>query len=123
MLNYLENLPKTKRIFLSGLPNSKVYSDSNVGHRYFYNEDTGNFDREINRLSVETTYEYFSTGEKKKETFDISVYEYNIKGNLTKVYVDGVNTVSYNYDEEYNWSAQGTECTGNTARFLITHNG
>lgn len=79
-----------------------------MGHRYFYNEDTGNLDREINRLSVETTYEYFSTGEKKKETFDIYVYEYNIKGNLTKVYVDGVYTVSYNYDEEYNWSAQGT---------------
>lgn len=72
-----------------------------------YNEDTENLDREINRLSVEATYEYFSTGEKKKETFDIYVYEYNIKGNLTKVYVDGVNTVSYNYDEEYNWSAQG----------------
>lgn len=78
-----------------------------------YNEDTGNLDREINRLSVETTYEYFSTGEKKKETFDIYVYEYNIKGNLTKVYVDGVNTVSYNYDEEYNQIAQWTECTGN----------
>lgn len=36
------------------------------------------------------------------------VYEYNIKGNLTKVYVDGVYTVSYNYDEEYNQIAQGT---------------
>lgn len=100
MLNCLENLQKNKRVFLSGLPTSKVYSNSNVGHRYFYNEDTGNLDREINRLGVETTYEYFSTGE--KETFDIYVYEYNIKGNLTKVYVDGVNTVSYNYDEEYN---------------------
>ena len=94
------------------MPTSKVYSDSNVGHRYFYNEGTGNLDREINRLGVETTYEYFSTGEKKKETFDIYVYEYNIKGNLTKVYVDGVNTVSYNYDEEYNWSAQGTIAQG-----------
>lgn len=89
-----------------GLPTANTYSDSNVGHRYFYNEDTGNLDREINRLNVETTYEYFSTGEKKKETFDIYVYEYNIKGNLTKVYVDGVNTVSYNYDEEYNLTSE-----------------
>lgn len=85
-----------------GLPNANTYSDVNVGNRYFYNETTGNLDREINRLDVETTYTYYDTGEKETESFDIYKYDYNIKGNITKVYVDGVNTLSYNYDENYN---------------------
>lgn len=89
-----------------GLPNANTYSDANVGHRYVYNETTGNLDREINRLDVVTDYEYYETGEKKKETFDIYEYDYNIKGNLTKVYVDGVNTLSYNYDEDYNLTSE-----------------
>ena len=89
-----------------GLPNANTYSDANVGHRYFYNETTGNLDREINRLDVVTDYEYYETGEKKKESFDIYEYNYNIKGNLTKVFVDGVNTLSYNYDEDYNLTSE-----------------
>ena len=76
-----------------GLPNANTYSDVNVGNRYFYNETTGNLDREINRLDVETTYTYYDTGEKETESFDIYKYDYNIKGNLTKVYVDGVKKV------------------------------
>ena len=52
-----------------GLPNENTYSDTNVGHRYVYNETTGNLDREINRLDVVTDYEYYETGEKKKESF------------------------------------------------------
>lgn len=89
-----------------GLPNANTYSDVNVGNRYFYNETTGNLDREINRLDVETTYTYYDTGEKETESFDIYKYDYNIKGNLTKVYVDGVNTLTYNYDESYNLTSE-----------------
>ena len=89
-----------------GLPTANTYSDANVGHRYFYNETTGNLDREINRLDVETTYTYYDTGEKETESFDIYKYDYNIKGNLTKVYIDGINTLTYNYDESYNLTSE-----------------
>lgn len=89
-----------------GLPSENTYSDANVGHRYFYNETTGNLDREINRLDVETTYTYYDTGEKETESFDIYKYDYNVKGNLTKVFIDGVNTLSYNYDEDYNLTSE-----------------
>lgn len=89
-----------------GLPSENTYSDTNVGHRYVYNEITGNLDSETNRLGIKTTYTYYSTGEKKKESLDIYEYNYNIKGNLTKVYVDGVNTLSYNYDEDYNLTSE-----------------
>lgn len=89
-----------------GLPTSNTYADANAGHRYVYNETTGNLDSETNHLGVETIYTYYSTGEKKTETFDIYKYDYNIKGNLTKVYVDGVNTLSYNYDKNYNLTSE-----------------
>ena len=89
-----------------GLPTANTYSDSNVGHRYVYNETTGNLDSETNRLGVETTYTYYDTGEKKTESFDIYEYDYNIKGNLTKVFIDDVNTLTYNYDEDYNLTSE-----------------
>ena len=85
-----------------GLPSENTYSDSNAGHRYVYNEVTGNLDSETNRIGVTTNYTYYSTGEKKTEAYDIYKYDYNIKGNLIKAYVDGINTLSYNYDENYN---------------------
>ena len=84
-----------------GLPYANTYSDSDVGHRYVYNEVTGNLDSETNRLNITTTYTYYSTGERKTEAFDIYKYDYNIKGNLIKVYIDGVNILSYNYNENY----------------------
>lgn len=105
-----------------GLPNENTYSDTNVGHRYVYNETTGNLDREINRLDVVTDYEYYETGEKKKESFDIYEYNYNIKGNLTKVYVDGVNTLSYNYDEDYNLTSE-VYANGQSIRYEYDDNG
>ena len=105
-----------------GLPNANTYSDANVGHRYFYNETTGNLDREINRLDVVTDYEYYETGEKKKESFDIYEYNYNIKGNLTKVFVDGVNTLSYNYDEDYNLTSE-VYANGQSIRYEYDDNG
>lgn len=105
-----------------GLPTSKTYADANVGHRYYYNSTTGNLDREINRLDVETTYEYYSTGEKKKECFDIYEYDYNVKGNLTKVYIDGVNTLSYNYDEDYNLTSE-VYANGQSIRYEYDEDG
>lgn len=85
-----------------GLPSANTYSDSTAGHTYVYDSTTGNLTSETNRLGVTSAYTYYSTGEKKTESFDIYKYEYNIKGNITKVYVDGVNTLTYNYDENYN---------------------
>lgn len=89
-----------------GLPTENTYLDANVGQRYVYDEKTGNLTSETNRLGVTTNYTYYSTGEKKTETFDIYKYDYNIKGNLTKVFIDGVNTLSYNYDEDYNLTSE-----------------
>ena len=105
-----------------GLPTSNTYSDSNAGHRYVYNETTGNLDSEINRLGITTDYTYYSTGEKKTETFDIYKYNYNIKGNLTKVYIDGVNTLSYNYDEDYNLTSE-VYANGQSIRYEYDDNG
>lgn len=105
-----------------GLPSENTYSDTNVGHRYVYNEITGNLDSETNRLGIKTTYTYYSTGEKKKESLDIYEYNYNIKGNLTKVYVDGVNTLSYNYDEDYNLTSE-VYANGQSIRYEYDDNG
>lgn len=105
---------------LDNLPNA--YTDTSVGCRYIYNEITGNLDREINRLGIETTYSYYSTGEKEKECFDIYEFDYNIKGNLTKVYVDGVNTLTYNYDEDYNLTSE-VYANGQSIRYEYNDNG
>lgn len=105
-----------------GLPEENTYSDSNAGHRYFYNEETGNLDREINRLDVETTYTYYDTGEKETESFDIYKYDYNIKGDVTKVYIDGINTLTYNYDESYNLTSE-VYANGQSIRYEYDDNG
>ena len=105
-----------------GLPSKNTYSDSNAGHRYVYNQATGNLDSETNHLGVKTIYTYYSTGEKKTETFDIYKYDYNINGNLTKVYVDGVNTLSYNYDEDYNLTSE-VYANGQSIRYEYDDNG
>ena len=104
-----------------GLPSKNTYSDSNAGHRYVYNQATGNLDSETNHLGVKTIYTYYSTGEKKTETFDIYKYDYNINVNLTKVYVDGVNTLSYNYDEDYNLTSE-VYANGQSIRYRYDDN-
>ena len=104
-----------------GLPTSNTYADANAGHRYVYNQATGNLDSETNHLGVKTIYTYYSTGEKKTETFDIYKYDYNINGNLTKVYVDGVNTLSYNYDEDYNLTSE-VYANGQSIRYRYDDN-
>ena len=104
-----------------GLPTSNTYADANAGHRYVYNQATGNLDSETNHLGVKTIYTYYSTGEKKTETFDIYKYDYNINVNLTKVYVDGVNTLSYNYDEDYNLTSE-VYANGQSIRYRYDDN-
>ena len=104
-----------------GLPTSNTYADANAGHRYVYNQATGNLDSETNHLGVKTIYTYYSTGEKKTETFDIYKYDYNINGNLTKVYVDSVNTLSYNYDEDYNLTSE-VYANGQSIRYRYDDN-
>ena len=101
-----------------GLPTSNTYADANAGHRYVYNQATGNL---YSDLGVKTIYTYYSTGEKKTETFDIYKYDYNINGNLTKVYVDGVNTLSYNYDEDYNLTSE-VYANGQSIRYRYDDN-
>lgn len=105
-----------------GLPTANTYADANVGHRYVYNEKTGNLDIETNRLGIVTTYTYYSTGEKETETFDIYEYNYNVKGNLTKVYIDGVNTLTYNYDKDYNLTSE-VYANGQSIRYEYDNNG
>ena len=104
-----------------GLPTSNTYADANAGHRYVYNQATGNLDSETNHLGVKTIYTYYSTGEKKTETFDIYKYDYNINVNLTKVYVDGVNTLSYNYEEDYNLTSE-VYANGQSIRYRYDDN-
>lgn len=105
-----------------GLPTSKTYSDANVGHRYVYDDETGNLTSETNRLDVTTIYEYYDTGEKKKESLDIYEYNYNIKGGLTKIYVNGINTVSYNYDNNYKLTSE-VYANGQSVRYQYDNKG
>lgn len=105
-----------------GLPASKTYSDANVGHRYVYDNETGNLSSETNRFDVTTTYEYYDTGEKKKESLDIYEYNYNIIGGLTKIYVNGINTVSYNYDNNYKLTSE-VYANGQSVRYQYDNKG
>ena len=83
-----------------GLPSENTYSDANVGHRYFYNKVTGNLDREINRLNIETTYKYNDVGAKIQEKFDIYEFNYIPHGELESVKISGKTKVSYSYDDD-----------------------
>ncbi len=105
-----------------GLPTSKTYSDSNAGHRYVYDDETGNLTSETNRLGIQTNYEYYSTGEKKRECLDIYEYNYNIKGGLTKVYVNGINTISYNYNNTYKLTSE-VYANGQSIRYQYDNKG
>lgn len=85
-----------------GLPNENTYADANVGQRYEYDEQTGNLTSETNRLNVKTSYTYYSTGEKKLESFDIYEYNYLRHGEIESVKIAGSTTISYTYDDKYN---------------------
>ena len=83
-----------------GLPTENTYADANVGHRYVYDSITGNLTSETNRLGVQTSYTYYSTGEKESESFDIYEFDYNKKGMQTAVKIDSVTTVTNTYDNQ-----------------------
>ena len=105
-----------------GLPTSNTYSDANVGHRYVYNEVTGNLDREINRLNVETTYKYNDVGAKIQEKFDIYEFNYIPHGELESVKVSGKTKVSYSYDDD-NKLLSENYANGDTVRYEYDDNG
>lgn len=106
---------------LDGLPNENSYANSNVGHRYFYN-DKNQVIKEINRLNVVTEYEYYPTGEKASESFDIYKYYYNIKGLLTEAYVGGKKTVTYDYDDN-NKLVSESYANGGSIEYKYNENG
>lgn len=105
-----------------GLPNENTYDDSNAGHRYVYDSTTGNLTSETNRLGIETTYTYYSTGEKQSEEFDIYEFDYNIKGDITEVYVDNVNTLTYNYNAVYQLTSE-VYANGQSIRYSYDNDG
>lgn len=105
-----------------GLPNENTYSDTNVGHRYVYNETTGNLDREINRLDVTTTYKYNDVGAKIQEKFDIYEFNYIPHGELESVKVSGKTKVSYSYNDE-NKLLSESYANGDTVRYEYDDNG
>lgn len=80
-----------------GLPENNTYSDSTVGHTYSY-ADNGNLVSETNRLGVKTEYEYYSTGEKKSEKFDIYNFIFDKSGILSTILVGNKIYAEYSYN-------------------------
>ena len=105
-----------------GLPSKNTYSDSNAGHRYVYNQATGNLDSETNRLDVTTTYKYNDVGAKIQEKFDIYEFNYIPHGELESVKVSGKTKVSYSYDDE-NKLLSESYANGDTVRYKYDDNG
>ena len=85
---------------MSGNGITDSYSDSNSGHRYYYNSTTGNLTREINALGVETNYTYFqNTSKVSKEEFDQYEYTYYLNGNPDEIKVANNRYAKYNYND------------------------
>lgn len=105
-----------------GLPTSNTYADANAGHRYVYNETTGNLDSETNRLDVTTTYKYNDVGAKIQEKFDIYEFNYIPHGELESVKVSGKTKVSYSYNDE-NKLLSESYANGDTVRYEYDDNG
>lgn len=105
-----------------GLPTSNTYADANAGHRYVYNETTGNLDSETNRLDVTTTYKYNDIGAKIQEKFDIYEFNYIPHGELESVKVSGKTKVSYSYDDE-NKLLSESYANGDSVRYEYNDNG
>ena len=105
-----------------GLPTSNTYADANAGHRYVYNQATGNLDSETNRLDVTTTYKYNDVGAKIQEKFDIYEFNYIPHGELESVKVSGKTKVSYSYDDE-NKLLSESYANGDTVRYEYDDNG
>ena len=105
-----------------GLPTSNTYTDANAGHRYVYNQATGNLDSETNRLDVTTTYKYNDVGAKIQEKFDIYEFNYIPHGELESVKVSGKTKVSYSYDDD-NKLLSESYANGDTVRYEYDDNG
>ena len=105
-----------------GLPTSNTYADANAGHRYVYNETTGNLDSETNRLDVTTTYKYNDVGAKIQEKFDIYEFNYIPHGELESVKISGKTKVSYSYNDE-NKLLSESYANGDTVRYEYDDNG
>ena len=105
-----------------GLPTSNTYADTNAGHRYVYNQATGNLDSETNRLDVTTTYKYNDVGAKIQEKFDIYEFNYIPHGELESVKVSGKIKVSYSYDDD-NKLLSENYANGDTVRYEYDDNG
>ncbi len=105
-----------------GLPSENTYSDANAGHRYVYNEVTGNLDSETNRLDVTTTYKYNDVGAKIQEKFDIYEFNYIPHGELESVKISGKTKVSYSYDDN-NKLLSESYANGDTVRYEYDDNG
>ena len=105
-----------------GLPTSNTYADENAGHRYVYNQATGNLDSETNRLDVTTTYKYNDVGAKIQEKFDIYEFNYIPHGELESVKISGKTKVSYSYDDE-NKLLSENYANGDTVRYEYDDNG
>ena len=105
-----------------GLPTSNTYADANAGHRYVYNQATGNLDSETNRLDVTTTYKYNNVGAKIQEKFDIYEFNYIPHGELESVKISGKTKVSYSYDDD-NKLLSESYANGDTVRYEYNDNG
>ena len=105
-----------------GLPTSNTYADANAGHRYVYNQATGNLDSETNRLDVTTTYKYNDVGAKIQEKFDIYEFNYIPHGELESVKVSGKTKVSYSYDDD-NKLLSESYANGDTVRYEYDESG
>ena len=105
-----------------GLPTSNTYADTNAGHRYVYNQATGNLDSETNRLDVTTTYKYNDVGAKIQEKFDIYEFNYIPHGELESVKISGKTKASYSYDDD-NKLLSESYANGDTVRYEYDDNG
>ena len=105
-----------------GLPSENTYSDASAGHRYVYNEVTGNLDSETNRLDVTTTYKYNDVGAKIQEKFDIYEFNYIPHGELESVKISGKTKVSYSYNGDSKLLSE-SYANGDTIRYEYDDNG
>lgn len=104
-----------------GLPDANTYSDSAAGHTYNYDEN-GNLISETNRLGVTTNYKYYSTGEKKQESYDIYEFNYTLTGELESVKVAGKTAISYVHDD-YDNLVEEKYANGDTIRYEYNEDG
>lgn len=105
---------------LDGLPEANTYADNNVGIISVYNGQ-GNLVSQTNRLGVNTTFEYYSTGEMKKEKFDIYEFNYTRSGKVESIKVAGNTTVSLSYDDNNNLLEE-KYANGDTVRYEYDEN-